>query len=204
MHKNTSENTLNPPPYKYKVSFLTKIIFLILFILSIIFYFYINIDRRVSQRKFILENQIAARRLSPVLMPHLIINDRKTRTDSDLYDYRGQWLLLNIWATWCPSCQEEMPSLELLHQKIGDRIKIIALSIDDNIEALDEFIKINNPSFKVFHDSEHKSSSLLGISKYPETFMISPDGLLKLQLSGARDWASPLIINYILNTIKNS
>ena len=110
--------------------------------------------------------------------------------------------MLNIWATWCVSCQEEMPSLKLLHEQLGSKIQIIALSVDDNKDEFITYIKNNNINFKVFHDTKQTSAGLLGISKYPETFLISPAGVLTVQLSGPRNWASPAMIKYLTNIIK--
>lgn len=196
------ENTLNPVPYKYKVSNLVKIIFVLFFMIGIFLYFYMIIDRRISQRRFMLENQMAAVRLAPMAVPSFIMSDPVTNNKINLSDFQGQWILLNMWATWCPPCQEEMPSLELLHNKLGDRVKIIALSVDDNAQAIKDFIKIHKPSFIIMHDFEHKSANVFGVSKYPETFLISPAGILIAQLSGPRDWASDSMLTWVLSMLK--
>lgn len=202
MDKHIDEHELNPAPHKYKVSSVTKVIFLLMFIMGVGAYFYSVISRRVAQSKFMLENQMAAVRLAPTRVPELMLSDPLNEEVTSLSKHLGQWTLLNIWATWCPPCQEEMPSLELLHKKMGHQIKIIALSVDDNIEALKEFMRSHKPSFDIFHDREQISPRLLGISKYPETFLISPEGVLTRQLSGPRDWASAAALNYLVSIIK--
>jgi thiol-disulfide isomerase/thioredoxin len=202
---NTSinEEALNPAPHKYQVSQFTKIIFLAFFIIGLGSYFYLIIDRRISQRRFMFENQMGATRIAPMLTPSINITDAISGLDSNLRDHRGSWVLLNIWATWCSTCQEEMPSIELLHQELGEKIKIIALSIDDNREELDKYIKNHDLNFKIFHDKEQQIPRLFGINKYPETFLISPDGMLTFQFSGPRNWASATMTKY-LSSIINS
>jgi len=199
---NINEEKLNPAPYKYQVSYITKLIFIACFIGGVGAYFYLIIDRRISQRKFMFENQMAAIRLAPVVVPSITVTDLASGLDSNLKDHVAQWTLLNIWATWCPPCQEEMPSLELLHQHLGQKIKIIALSVDEDKQALHKFIKNHQLSFTLFHDQNLASAGLFNINKYPETFLISPDGVLTVQLSGPRNWASAAMTNYLLSVIK--
>ena len=207
MHKNSninnSEEKLNPVPHKYQVSRLTKILFISFFIIGVGAYFYLIIDRRISQRKFMFENQMGAIRLAPTLAPSISMKDPASGLDSNLKDHvaLGQWVLLNMWATWCPPCQEEMPSLKLLHQQLGQKIKIIALSVDEDKEALYEYIKKHELDFAVFQDHKQVSPGLLGINKYPETFLISPQGVLTVQLSGPRNWASAAMTKYLTSII---
>lgn len=195
------ESTLNPPPKAYKVSFFTKCIFLCIFALGLLTYTYFIVDRRVSQHRFLMDNQMAAIKLTPTSLPHLNVYDVKTNTHKSLNE-KGRFTLLNIWATWCPSCREEMPSLELLQQKFEGKLSIVALSVDDNLDPVKEFIALNHPSFQVYWDKEKISSQKLGINKYPETFLIAPDGTLIAQFSGARDWAKPYAIDYFLNILE--
>ena len=201
MNNSHNEDKLNPPPYRYKVSNLTKIIFIIIFLLGVIGYFYMIIDRRISQRKFMLENQIAAIRLAPIPVPELIFAEPMSGNLININNYAGQWILLNIWATWCPTCQEEMPSLELLHKQLDNKIKIIAISVDESKEALVSFVNTHKPKFTILHDNQQISPKIFNISKYPETFLISPAGILSAQLSGPRDWSSPAMIKYLLDLI---
>lgn len=196
------EQTLNPPPSTYKVSFFTKCVFLVLFGLGISAYAYMIIERRLSQNRFLMNNQMAAVKLTPTALPSVNVYDLSAGADINLSSEVASWTLLNLWATWCPPCKEEMPSLELLQQKLKGKLKIIALSVDDNIDSVKEFVAINKPSFKVFWDKSQISPAIFGVEKYPETFLISPDGLLTTQFSGPRDWGSSRALDYFLNIIQ--
>lgn len=190
------EQDLNPAPYKYRVFITTKSIFLIFFVLGLGSYIYMVAEKRLSQRKYLRQNQMAAIKLIPSYLSPLVVNDPIVDQSFDLNSHLGSWTLLNIWATWCPPCQEEMPSLELLQKHFGKNLAIIALSVDEDVEVIKNFIKNNNPSFKVLWDKDRVSQLAFGVQKYPETFLISPDGQLIAQFSGPRDWASEVSINY--------
>lgn len=192
------EEELNPPPKSYRPSFAMKILFMCLAIAGVFGYAYMIVSRRVTQAKFIENNQMAAIKLQKMAMPNFKIIDPMNDQEKNLYDFLGEkWTLLNVWATWCAPCQEEMPSLALLERKLEHKLNIIALSMDDDVSKVKEFIKTQNPSFKILWDQEKSASNKLGLNKYPETFLISPDGVLRIQFSGPRDWASKAAIDYL-------
>lgn len=116
-------------------------------------------------------------------------------SDGKLYrlsDFRGNLILLNFWATWCPPCLEEMPSMEGLNQRFKAKsFMIIAASVDESIQTLDTFFsKIGRkPSFLVLMDNYRDISlKIFGTEKFPESFLISPEGRLLERYVGARDW----------------
>lgn len=196
------ELTLNPPPKKYRVSDRTKGLFAVLFLLGIAFYFYMIVERRVSQSNYLLQNQMAAVKLVASSMPPIFMVDPLSKNELNFNDFKGQWVLLNLWATWCPPCQQEMPSLEVLEKNLGHKLTIIALSADDTMDPVIDFIRTHKPSFRVLFDREKQVTKLLGIDKYPETFLISPDGEFVAQLSGPRDWSSSAALSYFNGIIK--
>lgn len=196
------EAELNPAPLPYRVSFRTKVGFLLLLVLGAGTYLYMIVERRVSQSKFLIHNQMAAVKLVQAAVPKMLVYDLKTDRDVELGSELNTWVLLNIWATWCPPCKEEMPSLELLQQKLKGRLKIVALSVDDNVDAVKDFVNVNKPSFLVLWDKHRSSPIKFGVDKYPETFLISPDGLLTTQFSGPRDWGSASAFDYFLSIVR--
>lgn len=202
-HCPENDQELNPAPRKYQVSFGVKAAFFALFLLGLSVYFYMIYDRRSTQNKFILENQMAA-----VAWNHFILSPFNTIEPLTLkpieLSFAGQWTLLNLWATWCAPCREEMPSLELLQQKMGHQLAIVAVSLDDNIDAVRDFIQTSKPSFRVYIDREKISQKLLGVDKYPETFLISPAGEIVYQFGGPRDWSSLPAINYLTRAMDSS
>jgi len=111
-----------------------------------------------------------------------------------LADYRGQVLMINVWATWCLPCRVEMPSIEALHKAYGPKgLKIVAVSIDDpgTEPAIRAFAKQYGLTFEILHDAKGKITDAYDISGYPETFIIGRDGVIRKKLMTATDWNSP-------------
>ena len=111
-----------------------------------------------------------------------------------LADYRGQVVMLNVWATWCLPCRVEMPSIEALHKQYGPKgLKIIAVSIDDPgmDSAIRAFAKQYGLTFEILHDPKGTITDMYDISGYPETFIVGKDGVIRKKLMQAADWNSP-------------
>lgn len=197
-----SEQTLNPSPYQYRVSFKIKAAFLLLCVLGLAGYFYMVIERRIAQGQYLLRNQMAAVSLVKSSMPAFYAYDPVLKTEAPVAAEPNTWMMLNLWATWCPPCREEMPKIELLQQKFKGKLNVVALSVDDDIDAVLDFIKTNKPSFKVLWDKEKASLLRFGVSKYPETFLISPDGQITTQFSGPRDWSSAVSLDYFADVLR--
>ena len=114
--------------------------------------------------------------------------------EKSLADYRGQVVMINVWATWCLPCRVEMPSIEALHKAYGPKgLKILAVSIDDpgTDSTIRAFVKQYGLTFEVLHDPKGKISDLYDIQGYPETFIIGRDGVIRKKLMSATDWNSP-------------
>ena len=122
-----------------------------------------------------------------------------------LSDYAGKTVLLNFWATWCPPCRDEMPSMEQLAaaMKSEPSFVMLAASVDDGWAPIDEFFKGQPaPGFTVLHDENARGATAFGTSKFPETYIIGPDGRLKAKFVGPRDWsdkALPLFFRKIIS-----
>jgi len=111
-----------------------------------------------------------------------------------LADYRGQVMMINVWATWCLPCRVEMPSIEQLHKAYGPKgLKIVAVSIDDpgTDAGIRAFAKQYGLTFEILHDPTGKIVDEYDITGYPETFIIGKDGVIRKKLMSATDWNSP-------------
>jgi cytochrome c biogenesis protein CcmG/thiol:disulfide interchange protein DsbE len=111
-----------------------------------------------------------------------------------LADYRGQVLMINVWATWCLPCRVEMPSIEALNKAYAAKgLKIVAVSIDDagTDSTIRAFVKQYGLTFEVLHDAQGKISDQYDITGYPETFIVGRDGVIRKKLMSATDWNSP-------------
>ncbi len=99
-----------------------------------------------------------------------------------LTDFHGKAVLLNLWATWCPPCQQEMPTIEKLYEEYKDRGFVVLgvnATAQDNPSDLQPFIEKNKISFPVLLDDKNEVSSLYLLRSLPTSFFIGRDGLIK-------------------------
>ena len=125
-----------------------------------------------------------------------------TVQDSDrkltLADYRGKVVVLNFWATWCPPCVEEMPSLVELQQRLKDKgVTVLAVSLDADEGAYHKFLKDHGVNLITVRDPDLKSSDLYGTFKYPETYIIDRSGILRRKFIGAMNWNDPEVVDFL-------
>jgi thiol-disulfide isomerase/thioredoxin len=190
------EESLNPPPKNYRVSFTTKILFIMLAMIGFGFYFVLISVRHQAETNFILENSLGL--TNPVVTdlksPINAIDPKDGHAVSIAPDEKT-YLLINLWATWCPPCREEMPHLELLQQKFP-RLKIVAISGDEDQDSVLEYVRLNHPSFLVLWDSDKTIIKMFNVEKFPETFLIDPKGQIIAQFSGPKSWTSPSFLSY--------
>ncbi len=125
-----------------------------------------------------------------------------TVQDSDrkvtLSDLQGKVVVLNFWATWCPPCVEEMPSLIQMSQKMKDKgVVVLGVSMDVDGDAYHKFLTDHKVDFLTVRDADQKSNNLYGTFKFPETYIIDRSGLVRRKFIGATDWTSPEIIDFL-------
>jgi peroxiredoxin len=140
-----------------------------------------------------------------VAAPDFALPDLDGKT-VNLADYKGKVVLLNIWATWCPPCVEEMPSMEKLHQELKDKdFEILAVSIDvSGAKAVIPFMKKHKLSFSVLTDTEGAIKSLYQTTGVPESFIIDKQGIIAEKVIGPRDWVAPSTIRSFQNLIQKN
>ncbi|MDO8461609.1 MAG: TlpA disulfide reductase family protein [Deltaproteobacteria bacterium] len=116
-----------------------------------------------------------------------------------LSDYRGKVVLLNFWATWCPPCRAEMPSLQRLQGLLGEKgFQILAVSVDEEgWPVIQSFLKVVPVSFPVFWDERAEASEAYGVSRLPESFLIDQKGIVVRRYTGPRDWDAPEVVREI-------
>jgi peroxiredoxin len=121
-----------------------------------------------------------------------------------LSDYKGKVVLVNIWATWCPPCVDEMPSMEKLYQKFkGENFEILAVSIDEpGLKAVAPFMKKSGLTFPALIDSEGVIKTVYGITGIPESFIIDKQGILIKKIVGPVDWAATNVFRFFSDLIQ--
>lgn len=118
-----------------------------------------------------------------------------------LSDMRGKVVVLNFWATWCPPCVDEAPSLNLLQQRIAARGGVVlGVSVDDDQSAYESFLRSYAINFPTYRDATKKIAADYGTRMYPETYVIDRQGRIDRKIIGAQDWSDPELMAY-LNTV---
>lgn len=120
-----------------------------------------------------------------------------------LSDFKGYVVLVNVWATWCPPCVYEMPSMEKLYQKFkSENFKILAISIDlPGARAVAPFMKKHNLTFEALIDPAGTIQTAYGVYGIPQSFIIDKQGNIIKKIIGPIDWATPEIFRYLRDLI---
>jgi peroxiredoxin len=131
------------------------------------------------------------------LAPNFALKNLQGKT-VDLASYRGQVVLVNFWATWCPPCRTEMPSMEKLQTLLaGEKFVMLAINVEeDGQDNVADFLKDNPHSFTILLDPEAEVQALYGVYRFPETFVIGKDGIITDHIIGAIDWAAEDTVKY--------
>lgn len=121
-------------------------------------------------------------------------SDRKVTLDQ----FKGQIVVLNFWATWCPPCVEELPSLEIMQERMRSRgLVVLGVSIDVDENAYHHFVKERGVNFVTVRDPQEKVAQLYGTSGWPETYIIDRQGIVRRKFIGAVEWNSPDILEFL-------
>lgn len=130
---------------------------------------------------------------TPEIAPDFALADLSGRTVR-LSGLRGKVVLVNLWATWCPPCREEMPSMERLYQRLGPRgMELLAVSQDDPDArpAVERFVEEVGVTFPILLDPMRDVGSRYRVWGYPETFVVDRDGRIVERVIGPRHWDAP-------------
>jgi len=115
---------------------------------------------------------------------------------ASLSSYKGNVVLLNFWATWCPPCRNEMPSMEILYKNFKNQgLEILAIDLRENINTVRRFIQENRYTFPILLDTNGNVGSAYGIRSIPTTYIIDRQGMIIGIVNGGIDWNTPQIIS---------
>lgn len=115
-----------------------------------------------------------------------------------LADLRGQPVILNFWATWCPPCRAEMPSLQRAWEQVGaEGIMVLAINVGEEPDEVLRFLEQLPLDFPVPMDTDAKVTQRWPLRGLPTTFVIAPDGRLIYQAVGEREWDDPQILDQV-------
>lgn len=121
-----------------------------------------------------------------------------------LSDLKGKVVLLNFWATWCPPCREEIPSMMKLNSLMaGKPFQMVAVSIDEGGKpAIESFFKETGFSLPTYIDESGASAKSYGVTGVPESFIIDKQGLLVKKIIGGFAWDSPEAVSFLEGLMK--
>ena len=120
-----------------------------------------------------------------------------------LQELRGKVVMVHFWATWCPPCVEEMPTLDrLLHSSLGREFEMLAVSVDEGgAGAVAPFLQQNGLNVPVLYDPRRDVAGLYGTYKFPETYIVDRQGVVRYKAIGPRDWTDPSNIQILRSII---
>lgn len=111
-----------------------------------------------------------------------------------LSQYRGQIVLVNFWASWCPPCIDELPSLLALHRRLPQLV-IVGVSIDADQQAYQNFLTAYHIDFPTIRDPSQAVMHRYGTVQIPESYLIGRDGRILRKYVSAQDWTSPEVVD---------
>ena len=131
--------------------------------------------------------------------PAIVIHDGPQIVSLRDYQSQGKVVVLNFWASWCPPCLEEFPSLIDLQRRMPN-IAVVAVSFDTDANAYQQYIVDNHiTGITTVLDLSQKSNHAFDTTRPPETYIIDANGIIRRKFIGAQDWTNPEIMNYLRN-----
>ncbi|MDW7772494.1 MAG: TlpA disulfide reductase family protein [Desulfobulbaceae bacterium] len=133
--------------------------------------------------------------------PDFTLVDR-TGKEWTLSELKGRVVFINFWATWCPPCREEMPSMQSLYSQLpGDKFIMLAILNRDAPSLADLFVKKLGITMPVLDDQSNAVGSQYGLTGLPETYIIDKQGIVREKFIGPAQWDSPRFIQMMTNYI---
>jgi len=124
---------------------------------------------------------------------------------ASLSEFRGKVVMVHFWATWCPPCVDEIPTLDRLYRSFaGKDFEMLAVSVDEGgLASVGPFMQKNRLTVPVLFDPDRRIAALYGTYKFPETYIVDRNGVVRHKVIGPQNWNDPANIA-VLNAIMNS
>jgi peroxiredoxin len=195
-------NAHEPVPPVHVVPLVAQLAFVA--VAALFAYGFVSVSKEGETRRlcsapcFLRPDYMAAERRAPPFT----LKDLHGATVS-LESLRGKVVVLNFWTKTCGPCLEEMPELAELTKVVADRpdVAIVAVSVDegpDDVRPTLQTVLRGEPPFAVLFDPESKIvREKFGTHLFPETWFIDKEGTIRARFDGARDWANPLVVEYL-------
>ncbi len=116
-----------------------------------------------------------------------------------LSDYRGKVVIVNFWATWCPPCRAEMPSMQRAWERLeAQGVVMLGIDVGEDEETVFQFLADYPVEFPLLLDSESRVIEAWGVRGLPTTFVIDPEGRMVYRAVGGREWDDPQLLEKVL------
>ena len=121
-----------------------------------------------------------------------------------LSSIKGKVVLLNFWATWCPPCRAEMPSMQKLYDKFKDKgLELLAVNLQEDLQVVKDFADNSGFTFPILLDSNGEVGGIYGARSIPTTYIIDKKGNVIAGAVGGKDWYSPEVIKFFEKLLAN-
>lgn len=115
-----------------------------------------------------------------------------------LADQRGKVVLLNFWATWCKPCEDEMPAMQRLYERLaGAEFEMLAVSVDEERPVVEAFRERLGLTFPILHDPGKEVAAAYQSYRFPESYLIDRDGRILARYVGPRSWDAAVYVDRI-------
>ncbi|HOJ98857.1 MAG TPA: TlpA disulfide reductase family protein [Termitinemataceae bacterium] len=138
---------------------------------------------------------------SPQELPPFTVQDLQGKPFS-LEQFKGSFVLLNFWATWCPPCRQEMPSMETLYTQLKNKgLVIVAISVGEDPKTVSQFLVTNPHSFPIALDPSGRAGAIFAGRGIPTTYILDPQGRALGGTIGGRDWMDPRTVQVLTELV---
>jgi thiol-disulfide isomerase/thioredoxin len=119
-------------------------------------------------------------------------------------DFAGKVVVLNFWATWCPPCKEEMPSLQTLHDISDSHTLVLAVNVNEPAARVARYAQSTGLSLPIVLDSKSEMVRRFGVTAFPTTVLIGPDGQARWRIVGDVDWSGAQANGWLAEVRQNA
>lgn len=173
----------------------SKVIILVIIGVAALLVFFLGVKKQeTSLPRVAIEGMVA---------PALRLSDPSGKSHG-FSELRGSVVFVNFWATWCPPCREEMPSIQALYSQFKDRegFRMVTVLYKEDYQKAMAYMKENNYDFPVTVDSNEETARSYGVTGVPETYIVDKKGILRKKMIGPSDWASPQAVALISDLMR--
>jgi peroxiredoxin len=122
----------------------------------------------------------------------------------DVRSFPGRIVIVNFWATWCPPCVEELPSLERLHRTLSpEGVVVLGVSVDEDEAVLRQFVEQHRPTFAILRDPGGTVAHGYGSVQWPETYVLDGAGVVRSEFIGPQQWDTPEMLDYFRGLLRS-